>query len=68
MRFWKNRSVNLKLVEDKTAPPADTNQNPYEGVEIATEYSEIAKDFVTHTALTIGGVWIACKIVGRICR
>jgi hypothetical protein len=38
------------------------------GPEVAAAYAEIAKDFITHAALTIGGVYAACKIVGRICK
>lgn len=67
-RFWNTRSINVKLVDDQPTPASDPQQNPYEGVEVAAAYSKIAKDFVTHTALTVGGVWIACKIVGKLCK
>jgi hypothetical protein len=71
-RFLKNRSFAVKVLKDEDinggAPDNDPNRNPFEGVEIAAAYAEVAKEFVTHAALTIGGVWAACKIVERICR
>lgn len=58
-----------------TFPKVSTNgdepsedRNPFEGVEVAAAYADIAKDLITHAALTIGGVWAACKIVERICK
>lgn len=68
--FLKNRSVNVKFVKDPLAAAEenDPNRNPFEGVELAAAYSEVAKDFITHATLTIGGVFAACKIIERICR
>lgn len=59
-----------KLVRDKgteTIIPGE-DRNPMEGVEIAAAYAEIAKDVITHAALTVGGVFAACKIIERICK
>lgn len=69
-RAMKNKTIGVTLLDTKNATdaPVDPNANPYEGVEIAAMYSEIAKDFIAHAAFTIGGVWAACKIVERVCR
>jgi hypothetical protein len=56
-----------KVVRENGAAP-ETDENPMVGVEIAAAYADIAKDLITHAALTIGGVWAACKIVERICK
>lgn len=69
MSLLKNRSFNVKVVKDPVngdEPAVD--RNPFEGVEVAAAYAEVAKDFITHAALTIGSVWAACKIVERICK
>lgn len=42
--------------------------DPLIGPELVQEYVDIAKDFITHTAVTIGAVYCVCKIVGRICK
>lgn len=71
MSLLKNRSFNVKVVKDQDvngAEAIDPNRNPFEGVEVAAAYAEVAKDLITHAALTIGGVWAACKIVERICK
>lgn len=39
-----------------------------DGPELAAAYSAVAKDFITHAAYTIGGVFVVCKIVGKICK
>lgn len=71
-KMIRNKSINVKLVSDRNMnaeePSSESNGNPFEGVEVAAMYAEIVKDVVTHTALTIGGVYAACKIIGRICR
>lgn len=71
--FFRNRAVQLQFVKPQTKHEApeetDTsNKDPYEAVNVAAAYSAVAKDFITHTALTIGGVFAACKIIERICR
>lgn len=69
--FLRNRSFNVKVVRDQDTnhvDPTDPNRNPFENVEMAAAYAEVAKNFITHAALTIGGVWAACKIVERICK
>lgn len=66
--MFRNRSFNVKMVRDVTGDEVDPNRNVFEGPEIAAAYAEVAKDFVTHAALTIGGVWAACKIIERICK
>lgn len=70
-RFLKNRSFAVKVLKDEDingGPNIDSNQNPYEGVEVAAAYAAIIKDVVTYTALVVGGVWCVCKIVERICK
>lgn len=69
-RFLKNRSFAVKVLKDEdiNSTPVDPDRNPFEGVEVAAAYAEVVKDVITHAALTIGGVWAACKIVERICR
>lgn len=68
-RTMKNHSVNVKVVRDQDTENNDTTTtDPFEGVEVAAAYAEIAKDLITHAALTIGGVYAACKIIGRICK
>ncbi len=68
--MFKNRSFNVKVVKDQivNGDEIDSDRNPFENVEVVAAYAEVAKDFVTHAAFTIGGVWAACKIVERICR
>lgn len=70
-RFLKNRSFAVKVLKDEDingGPEIDPNRNPFEGPEIAAAYAEVIKDVVTHTALVVGGVYAACKIIGRICK
>lgn len=71
-RFLRNRSFAVKVLKDEdingNGAEPDPNRNIFEGVEVAAAYADIAKDVITHAALTIGGVWAACKIVERICR
>lgn len=68
-RFLRNRSINVKLVDDPTvSTETDPIRDPFEGPEILAAYSKVAKDFITHAALTIGGVYAACKIIERICK
>jgi hypothetical protein len=70
MSIFNSRSFNVKMVKDKDlngGVETDT-RNPYEGVQVAAAYAEVAKDLITHAALIIGGVWAACKIVERICK
>lgn len=71
----KNRSFVVKTVRDQdlngvigTSVEEDPNNNPYEGVEIAAAYAEVAKDFITHTALVVGGTFILCQIAKRLCK
>jgi hypothetical protein len=70
-RAMKNKTIGVTLLDtptsNKTSEPV-SEQDAYAGVEIAAAYVELAKDLVTHTALTIGGVYAACKIVEKICR
>lgn len=70
-RFFRNKTIAVKVLKDEQlngALPEDPERNIFEGVEIAAAYSEVAKDFVTHAALVVGGVFAACKIIERICR
>jgi hypothetical protein len=70
MSFMKNRSFNVKMVRDDTPGNADSfvPADPMLGPEIAAAYADIAKAFITHATVTIGGIWAACKVVERICR
>jgi hypothetical protein len=71
MSFLSKRSFVVKAVRDQDlngSTEIDPNHNPFEGVEVAAAYADVAKDLITHAALTIGGVWAACKIVERICK
>lgn len=63
-----NFSFNVKPIRDPKSTSSDPNYNQFEGPEIAAAYSMIAKDFILHTALVVGGVFVACKIIGRICK
>lgn len=70
-RTMRNRTIGVKVLDDSVinnGTEIDPDRNPFEGVEVAAAYAEIAKDVITHTALTVGGVWAACKIIGRICK
>lgn len=65
--MFRNRSFNVKMVKDE-ATDAGADRDPFEGPVIAAAYAEVVKDVITHAALTIGGVWAACTIIGRICK
>lgn len=71
-RFLRNYSVQTssKLIKDNPdgSSPLLETIDPMLGPEIAAAYADIAKDLITHAALTIGGVYAACKIIGRICK
>lgn len=67
-RFLRNRSLNVKVVNDKDGTPVDPNADPFEGVEVAAAYAEVAKDFITHTVVTIGIAFAGYKILERLCR
>lgn len=70
-RFLKNRSFAVKVLKDEDingGAPIDPTRDPFEGVEVAAAYADVAKDLITHTALVVGGVYAACKIIGRICK
>lgn len=66
----KNRSINVKVVndEDQNGASSEFPNDPFEGVEVAAAYAEVAKNFITHTALVVGGVYSLCKVVERICK
>lgn len=68
--MFRNRAFQVKVVKDQASAKneSDGDRNVFEGVEVAAAYAEVVKDVVTHAALTIGGVWAACKIVERICK
>jgi hypothetical protein len=66
--MFRNRVAQVKFVKEQKPDEVDGERNIFEGPEVAAAYAEIAKDLITHAALTIGGVFIACKIVGRICK
>lgn len=57
-----------KLVKDEDSGTSAPERDPMENVVVVAAYAEIVKDVVTHTALTVGGVFAVCKIVERICK
>lgn len=69
-RTMRNRTIGVKVLDDSVINGADTDpsRDPYEGVDVVAAYAEIAKDLVTHTAFTIGGVFAVCKIIERLCK
>lgn len=67
-RFMGKHSLNVKVVKDQPNEPTDPNRDPFEGVELAAAYSEVAKDFITHVAFTVGGVMAGYQIIKRICK
>lgn len=71
MALFGNRSLVVKSVRDKdirSSGESGEEVDPFLGPRVAAAYSDVAKDLVTHVALTIGGVFIGCKIVERIMR
>lgn len=70
IKMFGRRAVQLQFVKPAKgqSEETETNKDPYEAVNVAAAYSAVAKDFVTHTALVVGGVWAGCKIVERICK
>lgn len=69
-RFFKNNSINVKVVADPSPEneSSEGERNIFEGADVAAAYAEVIKDVVTHTALTVGGVWAAVLIIRRICK
>ena len=57
--------VDATVIEEDGPLIAD---DPLLGPELVQEYVDIAKDFITHAAVTVGAVYCVCKIVGRICK
>lgn len=68
MSLLRNRSFNVKVVKDAEVIEPGIDRDPMEGVQVAAAYADVAKDLITDAALTIGGVWAACKIIERICK
>jgi hypothetical protein len=68
--MFGRRAVQLQFVKPAKGQPeeTETNKDPLEGPNVAAAYSAVAKDFIGFTAMTVGGVFIACKIVERICK
>lgn len=56
-----------KLVKDGETVQTEEH-DPMETVVVVAAYADILKDVVTHTALTVGGVYAACQIIKRICK
>lgn len=67
-RFAKNHSLKVQLMDNPTHDVIDADYDPMQNVAVVEAYAEIAKDFITHAAFTIGGVFAACKIIERICK
>lgn len=70
--MFGNRSFNIKVVKDpkvKTVIDHETSStDAFKNVELAAAYADVAKDLITHAAVTIGVVYSACKIISRICK
>lgn len=69
-RLFRNRAVQTTTRLVKTEGDEQTTEqfDPMQGPEIAAAYAEVAKDFITHTALVVGGVMSAYQIIKRICK
>jgi hypothetical protein len=70
-KHLRNHAVNVTLVDNPNAPTEpedDPNRDPFEGVEVLAAYSEVVKDFITHTAVTVGVYMAAYQIIKRICK
>jgi hypothetical protein len=71
MLGFKNSSILVKPVRDKdilVSGESNETADPFVGPRVAAAYAEVAKDFVSHTALTVGAVFVTCKIVERLMR
>jgi hypothetical protein len=66
--MFRNRVAQVKFVKETPTSETDAERNIFEGPEVAAAYAEVVKDVVTHTALVVGGVYAACKIIARICK
>jgi len=64
--MFRNRAFQVKMVKDQVGE--EETIDPMMGPQIAAAYAEVAKDFVTHTALVVGGVMSAYQIIKRICK
>jgi len=64
----ENAKLNGSTPETTPIEGSENLFDPMVGPQIAAAYSEIAKDFITHAALTIGATFVVCKIVGRLCK
>lgn len=68
-RIFRKPAVKMTFIKDEdSVDTTDPNYNPFEQVEIASAYAEVAKDFITHTAVTVTAAFVVCKLVERICR
>lgn len=66
--FLQNRTIQMKFVKDNKKPTT-VSEAMAADVKIVPEYAaELAKDVVTHAALTIGGVFIAYRLVDTACK
>lgn len=76
-KFLRKRAMQIMFVEPQFKPKhqtpdeeeeTDTTKDPFEGPNVAAAYSAVAKDFIGYAAVTIGGVFVTCKIIERVCR
>ena len=70
-RFLRKNELAVRVIENNNHQVIDADQpaeDPFLGFQVAAEYAAIAKDFVTHAAVTIGVTYAACQIVKRLCR
>jgi hypothetical protein len=61
-RFAAQTTTRLIRTTAENGSTTETAEDPFLGPQIAAEYAEVAKDFITHAAVVIGGTYIACRI------
>lgn len=70
--FLKNRAVQMSFVKTEPDNTKKWDYTPIEQEEPAAfdpeKFAEIAKDVVAHAALTIGGVYVAARVLTTVCR
>jgi len=68
--MFGNRVAQVKFVKEAVSNSDGpiVTPDPMLGPEIVSAYAEIAKDLITHAAVTIGITYSVCKIIGRLCK
>jgi hypothetical protein len=65
--------TNTRLVREPAVPNEDEPTSTIfddlmTGPEMAAEYAEIAKDFITHTAVVVTSAYVICRIARALTR